>query len=174
VRVGLLIAVGVCIAIAFVFAKNRGATRSRPTEPWPVTLRTALTRTEQVLYWRLLEALPDHIVLAQVSFSQLVAAKPGQGALAVFNRFRQLSADFVVCNKDFRPVAVIELDDQSHDAPRRQAADAKKHAVLEAVSVPLVRLNTAQLPPAGQIRELLAMHVQVAARLGRRCLHVSG
>ena len=41
-----------------------------------------------------------------------------------------MSADFVVCNKYSSIVAVIELDDATHQRNDRQAADAKKDKAL--------------------------------------------
>ena len=56
-------------------------------------------------------------MLAQVSFSQLVGVKKGHNFKAIWNRYNRLTADFVLCNKDFSIAAVIELDDRTHDSP---------------------------------------------------------
>lgn len=77
---------------------------------WPVYARRVLTPNEQTCFHRLRAAFPDHVVLAQVSMSQLLGVNKGQGKNhhSVLNRFRQLTADFVVCNKDFSVAAVCD------------------------------------------------------------------
>jgi hypothetical protein len=45
--------------------------------PWPFQARKPLPAVEQVLWFRLTEALPDHIVLAQVQLSRLLSVKKG-------------------------------------------------------------------------------------------------
>jgi very-short-patch-repair endonuclease len=71
-----------------------------------------------------------------------------------------LVADFVVCNPDFSVLAVVELDDRSHDHPRRQDADRRKTEVLEAAGIPVIRVNGAALPAE---RELVRMLTSRAA-----------
>lgn len=125
-------------------------------ESWPLYAKRLLTVNEQKCYHRLRSAFPDHVVLAQVSLSQLLGVKKGQGGRyqAILNRFRQLTADFVLCHKDFSVAAVFELDDRSHDSPKRQDSDTRKAAALAAAGVPLHRLNSARLPNEADLRGL--------------------
>ena len=109
--------------------KKRGGGGEGDAEHWPLFPKKVLTPVEQQLYGRLLRAFPDHITLAQVSFSQLVGVKKGHNFKAIWNRYNRLTADFVLCNKDFSIAAVIELDDRSHDSPQRMDADRRKAAV---------------------------------------------
>jgi hypothetical protein len=100
-------------------------------------------------------AYPDHIVLAQVAFSRLVGVKKGDNFTAIWNRYNRLTADFALCTKDFRTVAVLELDDRSHDNPSRMDADRRKAAICEAAGIPLHRLNVNPLPNETELRALL-------------------
>ena len=52
----------------------------------------------------------------------------------------------MLCHKDFRIAAILELDDRSHDNPARQDADRRKAAICEAAGIPLHRLNVNPLP----------------------------
>ncbi len=52
--------------------------------------------------------------------------KKGNNQQSWLNRINRMSADFVVCNKDSSIVAVIELDDASHQRQNRQTNAAKK------------------------------------------------
>jgi very-short-patch-repair endonuclease len=123
---------------------------------WPVSARPPLSRPEQVLYWRLCEAFPEHIVLAQVAIAQLLEVNEVPNRRAVFNRYRQLVADFVVCTRAFEVVAVIELDDRTHQNPGRASADERKSAALGAAGLLLMRFNVRALPTAGELRSQLA------------------
>ena len=117
-----------------------------------------LSRPEQSLYWRLCEAFPDHIVLAQVAIAQLLEVETVANRRAVFNRYRQLVADFVVCTRAFGVVAVIELDDHLHQNPGRADADERKSAALGAAGLLLLRYSVKALPAVGELRSVLAGH----------------
>jgi hypothetical protein len=143
---------------AFLAAARKGLfTRGRAvgSHHWPVFPKKVLTPVEQQLYHRLIRAFPDHVVLAQVAFSQLVGVKKGENFTAIWNRYNRLTADFVLCTKDFRTVAVLELDDRSHDNPARMDADRRKAAICEAAGIPLHRLNVNPLPNETELRALL-------------------
>jgi hypothetical protein len=151
----VLALVSVALIVAFrLLNRKRRTSGSR----WPVYAKRLLGDREQVLYWRLTAAIPEHVVLAQVSLSQLLGVDKGSAERhTISNRFRQLSADFVICDRMFKPVAVIELDGLSHDHPRRQAADLRKATALASAGVPLIRLNVAKIPNENELQEMLAM-----------------
>ena len=54
-----------------------GGQRDTSSEPWPFYPKRPLTSPEQVLYHRLVKALPDNIVLAQVQVSRVLGVKKG-------------------------------------------------------------------------------------------------
>lgn len=149
----VLLAFGALIALARKGFFTKG--RAVGAHHWPVFPKKVLTPVEQQLYQRLVRAYPDHIVLAQVAFSQLVGVKKGENFLGVWNRYNRLTADFVICSKDFSITAVLELDDRSHDNPARQDADRRKAAICEAAGIPLHRLNVNPLPNESELRALL-------------------
>jgi len=49
-------------------------------------------------------------------------------------------------------VAVIELDDSTHDKPDRQAADSKKNKALEAAEIKLIRWQAKSMPDITTIK----------------------
>jgi hypothetical protein len=107
-----------------------------------------------VLYWRLVKALPEHVVLAQVQCSRVLGVKRGFNFNEWNNRINRMSYDFVICKKDGSVVAAIELDDKSHESSRRAETDAKKQRATEAAGVLLVRWNVAKMPDEAVIRGL--------------------
>jgi hypothetical protein len=151
----LLVLLGV--AVLLTLARKGFFTKGRAVgaHHWPVFPKKVLTPVEQQLYHRLVRAYPDHIVLAQVAFSQLVGVRKGENFTAIWNRYNRLTADFVICSKDFSIAAVLELDDRSHDNPARQDADRRKAAICEAAGIPLHRLNVNPLPNEAELREYI-------------------
>jgi very-short-patch-repair endonuclease len=121
-------------------------------EVWPFYARKLLSQPEQVLYFRLVEALPDHVVLAQVQLSRLLGVKKGNNYQTWLNRVNRMSADFVICNKDSSIIAVIELDDSSHLEKSRMEADAKKDKALNCAEIKIIRWQTKSIPDKSTIR----------------------
>ncbi len=149
----IIIGVFLCLLLALVIAKF--AIRKREPNPWPFYAKRPLTQPEQVLYWRLIKALPEHMVLAQVQCSRVLGVKRGFNFYEWNNRVNRLSYDFVVCRKDGSVVAAIELDDKTHESATRAEQDARKQRATEAAGVLLVRWNVATMPDEAVIRGLV-------------------
>jgi very-short-patch-repair endonuclease len=149
--------VGTVVVLIVIAALNK-LRRAKKTGsgPWPVYAKRLLGPREQALYWRLTAAFPNHVVLAQVSLSQLLGVEKGTtNRQAVSNRFRQLCADFVICERNFSATAVIELDGVSHDHPRRADADLRKAQALQSARLTLVRINVAEVPDEAVLRAMI-------------------
>jgi hypothetical protein len=127
------------------------------SQPWPFYLRKPMSVPEQVLYFRLVEAMPEHIVLAQVQLSRFLGVKKGEQFRTWFNRINRLSVDFLVLRKDATVVAAIELDDKSHERSDRREADERKNRALTDAGAKIVRWNVSRLPSREEIREELAV-----------------
>lgn len=145
----LIVAAAAIVVLVVLKAKSQGGAGD---EVWPFYAKKPLSQPEQVLYFRLIQALPEHIILAQVQLSRLLGVKKGNNYRAWYNRINRMSADFVVCNKDSSIVAVIELDDATHQREDRQAADAKKDKALASAGVRIVRWQAKSIPDIAAIR----------------------
>ncbi|AZP12368.1 DUF2726 domain-containing protein [Undibacterium parvum] len=119
------------IAIAIIAKKLKAKTATAL-----IKAKIPLTKNEQPMFFRLVEAFPDQIVLAQVAFSALVTTKER----AARNTFDRKVADFVICNKAFEVQAVIELDDASHKG--RELQDEKRIASLLQAGHKVLRYKT--------------------------------
>lgn len=145
----LIVVVALILGFAILKAKSQGGVGD---EAWPFYAKKPLSQPEQVLYFRLIQALPENIILAQVQLSRLLGVKKGNNYQAWSNRINRLSADFVVCNKDSSIVAAIELDDATHQREDRQAADAKKDKALASAGVRIVRWQAKSIPDIAAIQ----------------------
>lgn len=139
------------VAAVLVMLKRRASSGSGDT-PWPFYAKKPLTQPEQVLYHRLVAAMPECIVLAQVQLSRVLGVKKGFNFNEWNNRINRMSVDFVVCLKDSTIVAAVELDDKTHEKASRVEADAKKEKALSAAGVALVRWQVSALPDENAIR----------------------
>ena len=144
------------IAVAtLLLLKKRGLLEGGGSGPWPFYVKKPLTQPEQVLYHRLVKALPEHIVLAQVQVSRILGVKKGSNFNEWNNRINRLSYDFVVCSKDSTVLAAIELDDKSHDSNRRTATDDKKNKATADAGLRLIRWNVRALPDDSATQQAL-------------------
>lgn len=116
--------------------------------------RHLLSDPEQVLYFRLREALPDNFVLlSQVAFSSFITTKGGTDAarLSLFASARQKVADFVICSKSFTVLVVIELDDKTHNSKK----DAARDLILKQAGITTLRYNVKNIPSVSELMQIL-------------------
>jgi hypothetical protein len=139
----------VAVAALRIRLRNRGGDAAAP---WPFFVRRPLTQPEQVLYHRLVAALPGHMVLSQVQVSRVLGVCKGTPQpRAWLNRINQLSYDFVVCSPDATVLAAIELDDSTHSRPDRVSADDRKDRASAGAGLRLIRWHVRDLPDAAAI-----------------------
>jgi hypothetical protein len=150
----VLVLLIIIAVLALVVAKRLGLVGGT-SGTWPFYVKKPLSQPEQVLYHRLIRALPEHIVLAQVQVSRVLGVKKGSNFHEWNNRINRLSYDFVVCSKDSRVVAAIELDDKSHESTSRARTDEKKNKASADAGLRLVRWQVASLPSEQAIRDEL-------------------
>lgn len=98
-----------------------------------ISAKIPITKNEQPMYFRLREAFPEHVVLAQVAFSAVLQTK----VRSTRNTFDRKVADFVICTKAFQVVAFVELDDASHNG--KETADSKRDSLLTSAGYKVFR-----------------------------------
>jgi very-short-patch-repair endonuclease len=123
--------------IAFVLIGATARKKQLPSKKLPAAKpKIPLSINEQPMYFRLKEAFPDDVVLAQVSFSALLQS-PNQ---ATRNQYNRKMADFVLCTKSFEVIAVVELDDSSHKG--REEKDMDRDRLLTNAGYRVKRYKT--------------------------------
>lgn len=139
----VLLGIGAMLFLDFLDRKKK----SKPTalQDIKVERKIPLTNAEQNMFWHLKKVFvePEFVVLSQVSMSALLTSD-----WRVRNRFSQKYVDFVVCSRDFVVLAVIELDDWSHD--NKQEQDAARDAMLRSAGLNALRYRT--LPDLEKLR----------------------
>ncbi|HFG7030379.1 TPA: DUF2726 domain-containing protein [Acinetobacter baumannii] len=133
--VALVIAIVSTILLVYLclFSKKKPGfenTRKRFRE---IQIKKVLNENEVPLYFDIAKAFPSHIVLCQVSFNALITTRE----LGLRNRFNRNMADYVLVDKEFNPVCVIELDDRSHLYTKDK--DLQRDTFLNSAGIPVLR-----------------------------------
>lgn len=118
-----------------------------------VRARPLMTRIERETIAYIEAALPEARVHAQVSLGALLRPVPGLGgrdATSVRNRFLQKRADYVLEDRRTgRIIALVELDDRTHDARR----DAARDRMTAAAGYLTIRLPAGERPSMAGVAE---------------------
>lgn len=110
-----------------------------------------MTANEQEFYQRLLTAFPDCEIWPQVPILALLRPDAKEGSRTFWVAFKQISnmrVDWVIA-RDMEVIAVIELDDRSHDAKR----DARRDQILRSCGYRVLRFQSNKRPEPRQIYE---------------------
>ncbi|BCB01006.1 hypothetical protein ATCC19606_33410 [Acinetobacter baumannii] len=121
----------VIIAVAVMNVLKKGETKRGTRNP--IKGKRIITMNEQPTFLKLREALPEHIILAQVAFSAFMTAQ----GYTTRNLFNRKVADFVVLDKSFNIIAIVELDDSSHKG--KEHTDAERDALINEAGFKVIR-----------------------------------
>ncbi|ATI37476.1 MULTISPECIES: DUF2726 domain-containing protein [Acinetobacter calcoaceticus/baumannii complex] len=121
----------VIIAVAVMNVLKKGETKRGKRNP--IKGKRIITMNEQPTFLKLREALPEHIILAQVAFSAFMTAQ----GYTTRNLFNRKVADFVVLDKSFNIIAIVELDDSSHKG--KEHTDAERDALINEAGFKVIR-----------------------------------
>jgi len=135
---------------------------------WPFYPKRPLTNVEQVLYFRMVEALPDLVILPQVQLSRFMGVKKGFKFNEWNNRINRKSVDFLVCTKSFDILAAVELDDSTHNRPDRVKADADKDKAIQSAGLKIIRWHVSALPDALTIQSSFLFTESSPVKISKR------
>lgn len=85
----------------------------------------------------------DYYFFPQIHLDAIVQPNhAGRNQFYAFRHINQKSVDFVACDKaNLRPLFVIELDDQTHNQPKRIERDKEVERILHEAAIPLIRIE---------------------------------
>jgi very-short-patch-repair endonuclease len=151
------------LILAFIAKIMLGPRRPRVQDRWPLYARPVMSANERDAYTRLQVAVPSYLVLPQVSLGSFIE-RHHTADYSVRNQYSQLTADFLICDLDSTPRAVIEIDDKSHRHPRAQARDARKNKACESAGIRLLRWPATPLPTTEAMREAVQTALRQTAK----------
>lgn len=144
VLVVLVLVLGISLLL-----KRKGGT----TSPGQYEAGQLMTENELEFFGRLVAALPQHYVFPQVAMSALL--KPASGSTATRNRDRlriaQQRIDYVICDRRCDVVAVVELDDRTHQRAKDQLRDRR----VQQAGIRTLRFDSRAKPSADAIRSAI-------------------
>jgi len=115
-----------------------------------IVKKDLLTDTEKMFFKILTEALPECYIFTQVSLGAILRNKT-----QYWNRgsFSQKMADFIVVNGELDVVAIVELDDRSHDKPKKKQDDEARDTMLNNAGYITIRYDSRNMPDKETIRQ---------------------
>ena len=119
-----------------------------------------LNDTEMEVYYNLIESLPFFNILTKVQYAGFIDVKDNGNRQTILNKLSKLSADFVLCKRDFSVVLVIELINPEEKDQIAEKIMEKKERVLKSANIPLVKWETNNLPSSEQIYDILKEHIK--------------
>jgi Protein of unknown function (DUF2726) len=147
--------------VLFLIGLSTAALMLRSGGDWlsHVQRKSLLTANETEFLHRLQRALPSFQVFTQVSFGALLTDDgklSHKARWSVRARFDRKIADFVICERgSLKVLALIELDDRTHNA----TADRQRDAITKAAGYQTFRFQSKQKPSETEIAALF-QHVQ--------------
>jgi hypothetical protein len=161
----ILLAIGLCMfwwllahrTVPAQTKKTRVAMESLNTvAAWPPQPTRVLTNAERLAYLSLKNALPDHIILAQVPLSRFIKVPTRKPYSEWLRRVGFMSVDLLICDAESQVIGAVEI--RSQPAPET-ARSHKRHKrmenVLAAADIPLHIWFESAIPSAVTARELI-------------------
>lgn len=117
-----------------------------------------LTAAERSFFGVLDQCTPTGVgLLAKVRLGDIVTARRGlevSKRTSAGNRINQKHVDFLLVRiSDMVPLAGIELDDKSHEAPSRRKRDALVDRAFSDASLPLLHVKAQHAYDVAQVRQ---------------------
>jgi very-short-patch-repair endonuclease len=142
IAVSILVFVAIAIRVFEILARN-GSFSSKPKYQYD-RKDYIMTRAEHECYDALVAEMGDcYFIFPQIHLDAIVYPTNTQrDRLYAFRHINQKSLDFVACDKEsMRTLFVIELDDKTHNQPKRIERDKEVERILHGAGIPLIRIE---------------------------------
>ena len=135
-------------------AKARVSEARDTVADWPPEATRLLTAQERKAYETLQQALPDHLILAQVPLARFIRVPTRYSYGEWLSRVGQLSADLVVCDKATQVLAVVEIR-PANESPRSLQRHKRMVRVLKAAGLQVLVWPESDIPAPEAVRAAL-------------------
>lgn len=115
VLITLVLAIVVVVALIGKLTQNKRAKSKHPKISLNIKPKRLMTEREKAMF-RVLVRIPNVYIFSQVSLGAILNTPDWNTRV----KFMSKIADYVVTDSDFNILAVIELDDKSHDNKKEQ------------------------------------------------------
>ncbi|MEX0730422.1 MAG: DUF2726 domain-containing protein [Aquisalimonadaceae bacterium] len=144
----VLAVLGFAVLLLLLLVLIRRLRRRKPAAISQVQVRPPMDRPRRVFHRTLRQALPRHVILAQVGYSRFLAPEglSARRSEKINAELETMVADYLVCSDGLDVVAVVALDNSAGNAQER---------LLDSAALPLIRWRTSNLPTTQGIRETI-------------------
>jgi hypothetical protein len=156
----LLFSVGAALILSVLKSSGKSDTAYRPCR--------LQTENEIEFFGRITQAVPEYRVFVQVSMAALIepafdkTRRNNRQWWSAFGAISQQRVDYVVADRNMNIIAVIELDDRSHDTKKEK--DYLRDLRLHRAGIQTIRYTSKHKPEVFRLRsELLALSQERAA-----------
>lgn len=151
-----LLKIGLWLLTSGRKVKRKASAMMGKDVPANVEEKPILTDNEREFFYRLQRALPDFHVFPEVAASAILQVSPTASKrehYSLFGTFSQKRVDYVICERDsLAVIAIIELDDRTHDAKK----DEKRDALFAEAGYQVIRFDSRRKPSEKQITDYFA------------------
>ncbi len=123
------------------------------------------SKPESKFYFTLLELLDErYIIFGKVRIADAIQVEgrvKGKHRMAAFNRIARKHFDYVICDRNLRILAAIELDDRSHQRKDRKKRDIFVDTACRAAGLPLIHVPLKKDYASGELAALFAGSIKL-------------
>ncbi len=113
---------------------------------FPYKTTNLLSKSESVFYNSLKPVCDKYgyVICPKVGLKDFIVVTRKKDYMKWFRKISQKHVDFLICDKNLRPIMAIELDDRSHELEKARKNDEFKDALYKRLDFPLKRVKAAQ------------------------------
>ncbi len=123
-------------------------------QAWQPEAARVMTGAERKAFEVLRQAVPQHMVLAQVPLSRFIRVPQNKSYTQWLQRVGAASADLLVCDPNSRVLAVVDIR-HARESERARARHERMTRVLKAAGIRVMKWNAESLPTPSEVRTLL-------------------
>lgn len=99
---------------------------------------SVMDKREVEFFFELQKQIPNGFyIFPKMRVADIIETTDGKGYYAERNNILPKHTDFLIADKNFRPILAIELNGSSHTKRNRKESDNKKREVFQLVGLPL-------------------------------------
>lgn len=119
---------------------------SHRNRAFPYKTTFLLSKSESVFYNSLKPVCDKYgyVICPKVGLKDFITVTSKKDYYKWFNKISQKHVDFLICDKNLRPIMAIELDDRSHELEKAKKNDQFKDELYKHLNFPLKRVKVKQ------------------------------
>lgn len=130
---------------------DRRRRKSMPKR-WNLAGRPVFNADERALYRRLIQTLPDHVILAKLPLLRFCQAMSRKESILWYDLLQPMHVGFAICSPNGRVLAAVDVDHGALSARQKRI----KSEALRACGVHYVRYRADDFPSAADIKRWIS------------------